>query len=335
MILIDSLYINNGGGKVLLDYLIESLESQEFEVFYLLDIRIYNSHPKIKSNNKVVYINPSIVERHKFYKSHLHSFKKILCFGNLPPTIRTSAIVYTYFHQKLFLEITHQISLKQKIVFKLKSAIFKYLQSNTNYWLVQTQVMEDSLCKKLNKNNSNVLKMPFYPPLIYEEFIVKESNTFLYVSSGSEHKNHKILLEAFKIFYDYFSIGKLHITVGREFIKLHQFINDLILAGYPIINHEFVERSKLAHLYKSCTYAIYPSLSESFGLGIIEAIENECDIIGADLPYTYAVCKPSLVFDPTNIESIAAVFQLAVENEVPHTEQLVFNEIDKLMELLN
>jgi hypothetical protein len=40
MILIDALYINNSGGKVLLDYLIEELEKTDKEVFYLLDERI-------------------------------------------------------------------------------------------------------------------------------------------------------------------------------------------------------------------------------------------------------------------------------------------------------
>jgi hypothetical protein len=52
------------------------------------------------------------------------------------------------------------------------------------------------------------------------------------------------------------------------------------------------------------------------------------------LPYTYAVCKPSLVFDPTNIESIADAFKLALTDEITSTEQLVFNEIDKLIALL-
>ena len=37
MILIDALYINNGGGKVLLDYLVEHLEVTNLPIYYLLD----------------------------------------------------------------------------------------------------------------------------------------------------------------------------------------------------------------------------------------------------------------------------------------------------------
>ena len=37
MILIDAVYINNSGGLVLLNYLIDTLESTNLKVYYLLD----------------------------------------------------------------------------------------------------------------------------------------------------------------------------------------------------------------------------------------------------------------------------------------------------------
>ena len=40
MLLIDAIYINTGGGKILLDYLIEELEKTDKQIFYLLDKRI-------------------------------------------------------------------------------------------------------------------------------------------------------------------------------------------------------------------------------------------------------------------------------------------------------
>lgn len=335
MILIDALYINNNGGKILLDYLIEVIEYRQLKVHYLLDERIKNSHPKIISN-EITYLKASLLKRHKFYKKNRTNFLKVLCFGNLSPSLKLKTEVFTYFHQKLFLEIPKGIPFKQKIIFKIKALLFQMLQQNTDFWLVQTQVMKDSfLMKTANMNKEKVLIIPFYPPLKKCATGNRKMETFVYVSSGSDHKNHFNLLEAFRKFYDVKKVGELHLTIGNEFKELNNIISKMTAEGYPIINHGFITRDLLGAIYSKATFSIYPSLSESFGLGIIEAIENQCDIIGADLPYTYAVCKPSLVFDPTNIESIAAVFQLAVENEMPHTEQLVFNEIDKLMELLN
>jgi glycosyltransferase involved in cell wall biosynthesis len=264
MILLDAIYINNSGGKILLDYLITKFESEKLSVFYLLDKRIKNNHPKINDSKNFIYLNASLLERHKFYKKNKSKFKKILCFGNLPPSIRTNAVVYTYFHQKLFLEIPNQIAFKQKLVFKLKSAIFTFFKKNTDFWLVQTKAMEESLSKKMNLKSS-IIKMPFYPELISSDTVIRELNSFLYVSSGSEHKNHKVLLEGFKHFYDENAVGTLHLTIDENFTELNQIITKLIKNGYPIINHGFVERSKLINLYKSCTFVIYPSLSESFG----------------------------------------------------------------------
>jgi glycosyltransferase involved in cell wall biosynthesis len=334
MILIDAIYINNSGGKILLDYLIEIFREEKFNVHFLLDERIINCHPEI-NNNEITYLRADLILRHKFYKVNKNKFSKVLCFGNLPPSLRLEAIVYTYFHQKLFLEIPKEIVFKQKIIFKIKILIFKILQKNTDFWIVQTQVMKDDfLAKSLKINNERVLIVPFYPSINKDMIEIRKKEVFVYVSSGSHHKNHYYLIEAFCEFFDDKKIGELHLTIGNEFKLLKKHIEVKIEEGYPIINHGFIPRELLGTIYGKSYFSIYPSLSESFGLGIIEAIENKCSIIGADLSYTYAVCKPSLVFDPTKVESILEAFQIAVAKEIPATEQLIFNEIDKLIALL-
>ena len=74
---------------------------------------------------------------------------------------------------------------------------------------------------------------------------------------------------------------------------------------------------------------------ESFGLGIIEGIENGCKVMGADLPYTYAICKPSISFNPKLVKSIIKAFETALNTKsIIKTEQLVFNEIDSIKRLI-
>jgi glycosyltransferase involved in cell wall biosynthesis len=332
-LLIDAVYINNSGGKILLDYLIESLEKQDFNVTYLLDERIRSNHPTINDNNHLVYLKASLKGRHAFYKANKHKFYKVLCFGNLPPSVRLKAIVYTYFHQKLFLEIPKQLPLKQKAVFFVKSVIFKFLKCNTDFWMVQTELMKQSLAKN-GISSKKILILPFYPALPCDLEKNKQEKTFLFVSSGAEHKNHEILLRAFAVHFDQFKTGSLHLTVSNEFIELHQTIEKYKVKNYPVFNHGFVKRELLAKLYNSCTFVVYPSLAESFGLGLIEGLENDCKIIGANLPYTSAVCNPSLVFDPTDLKSITKAFQIACTEKTKSSEQLVFNEIHTIIELL-
>ncbi len=132
MILIDAVYINMGGGKVLLDYLMSELENTDEKVFYLLDDRIQQDHVPIKKSNTVQYINPGIVQRTLFYKKNKNSFSSILCFGNYPPLYKTNAKVYTYFHQSLFLDLPDDLSLKQKMVYLLKTFILRSKINNTD-----------------------------------------------------------------------------------------------------------------------------------------------------------------------------------------------------------
>jgi glycosyltransferase involved in cell wall biosynthesis len=333
MILVDAIYINNSGGKILLDYLIEILEGSSLNICYLLDERIKGNHPKI-TNNKLVYLKAGLLRRHHFYRKNRGTFTKILCFGNLPPTLRLEGRVFTYFHQKLFLEVLEETPMKQKMIFYIKSFIFQYFRKNTDFWIVQTQAMKEIFLKKtIQIKSESVLVIPFYPPL---KSTVQQKSTavFVYVSSGNLHKNHFNLIRGFQLFFDREKKGELHLTIGDEFTELIDCISKMNEQGYPVINHGFVSRDLIAPIYAKANFAIYPSLSESFGLGIIEAIENHCEVVGADLPYIYAVCNPSLVFDPLNVEDIANVFKRAVEEKIPHTEQLVFNEIDQLIALL-
>lgn len=334
MILIDALYINNGGGKILLDYLIEKIENENLNIHFLLDQRIQNKHPFIV-NNQVTYLQASLLNRHKFYKTQAVNFSKILCFGNIPPTKKVTATVYTYFHQKLFLEIPKNTSPRDKIIFKIKTKIFMVLRKNTNFWIVQTESMKIKLGETLqNFKMENILTIPFYPNFVQKEKNREGKTKFLYVSSGAPHKNHYKLIEGFKIFYNSNKMSELHLTVGIEFKDLFYYIENTILEGIPIINHGFVKRNMLQNIYCESSYLIYPSLSESFGLGLVEAIECGCDILGANLPYTFAVCEPSLVFDPNNQFEISNAFRLTTHNNLKPTKQKIFNQIDDLLLLL-
>ena len=94
-------------------------------VFYLLDDRVQNNHIPVKQTNKVQFIKAGFVQRARFYENNKNAFASILCFGNYPPLYKTTAKVYTYFHQSLFLELPDDLSFKQKIIYGLKALILK------------------------------------------------------------------------------------------------------------------------------------------------------------------------------------------------------------------
>jgi glycosyltransferase involved in cell wall biosynthesis len=331
MLLLDSLYINNSGGKILLDYLVETLEENNIPTYYLFDDRCKMDYQSIPNARKR-FIKASLVNRYTFYKLRKDNFTKVFCFGNLPPVIHLDIPVFTYFHQPLFLDIPVSLSMLKEIEIKLKTLVLDGIKSNTNIWFVQSEYIKKRLASKYKIDLNHIKLMPFYPPLTSDKKIyTRRKDGFVYISNGERHKNHNNLINAFCTYFDKNKKGILHLTVGSKFPQLFKFINNKIDQGYPIINHGFVTRNDLVEIYQTNEYLIFPSLAESFGLGLVEAIENGCKVIGADLPYTYAVCNPSMIFDPLDLVSIEnAITESQCEN-VKKTDQLVFNQINEIL----
>jgi glycosyltransferase involved in cell wall biosynthesis len=333
MILLDAIYINNGGGRVLLNYLVETIEKSDLDVFYLLDNRIdENDFSLIKDKSK--YLKASIICRQIFYITNKNRFSKVFCFGNIPPLIKLSVPVYTYFHQKLFLKIPRELPFKEKVLFSMKKFYFKKTINKSDFWIVQSQLMKRELVSQYEMlTDENVLIIPFYPIIASQNEYERIKGNFLYVSGGAPHKNHLNLIHAFVNFYDKYNSGKLILTVSSEFNNLHSLLKELSIKGYPIENKGFLTSNELVKLYQQSEYFIYPSLSESFGLGLVEALENGCKIIGANLEYTFEICNPSIIFDPLDVKSIENAFENAIKNNIKMSEQLVFNEVDKLINI--
>lgn len=334
MVLLDAIYINNSGGKVLLDYLIENLEASGMHVHYLLDSRVFQNHPKINPGNDVTYLKSGLMSRHAFYKKNGNKFSKVLCFGNLPPSLKLNAKVSTYFHQQLFIKIPDDISLINKITIGIKMMVLHCIKKNTDRWIVQSENVRNGLSEKYNLKKETVQVIPFFPPLPPVDHVIKNKYKFVYISNVGTHKNHQRLIEGFCKFYDKFKIGELGLTISENATFEVGLIKSLQQRGYPIINFGFIGRNELSEIYASSEFLVFPSLSESFGLGLVEAIDSGCKVIGADLPYTYAVCQPSITFNPFSVDEIAEAFEKSLKPDIKPTIAKVHNQIEILIKLL-
>lgn len=333
MILLDAIFINNSGGKILLDYLIESLEKEDLPIHYLLDKRTEQSFKNIPTHKKT-FLEGSLIKRHFFYLKNKEKFSTVLCFGNIPPSIKISAKVYTYFHQMLFLDIPKNTPMFGKFIFSLKSSIVKFLTKNTNQFWVQSSLIGKKIEEKYKISSQNICILPFFPEFKPTKEIHKIKNRFCYVSNAPDHKNHKKLLEAFEKFYLSEKKGELIVTIDENFPQLLEKVKQMKVKGIPVHNLGFVPREKLLEVYYSSDFLIYPSLSESFGLAIAEAINCGCKVIGADLPYMHAACEPSFTFNPLEDESIVNAFYTAINQDLPISKSKIKNNISQIIEIL-
>jgi hypothetical protein len=333
MLLIDSLYINNSGGKVLLDYLVSELETRNIRPYYLFDARCINEYTNIPLERKV-YLKASLKERCKFYKEYRHKFSSIFCFGNIPPSVKLNIPVYTYFHNVSLLEAPSNYGFKEYILKYIKRQYIKLLSSNTSFFLAQSSFVKKLLCDKLDIAESKCIILPFFKEIDDKNNfeIKKNQNSFLYVSNGNTHKNHNNLLIAWEKLAINGFYPELHLTITPHFSGLIEKIDLLSNRGLKIFNHGFVNP---IDFYKKSQFVIYPSLTESFGLGLIEGIKFDCDVIASDREYVYNVVKPSKVFDPSSPQSIAQTVEYCLINEIEKTELVVKNQINELIELIS
>ena len=99
MILIDALNIRKGGGLVLLNYLISTLEKAEIE--YIVLVNNENKEPYLK---KVFFSGNYILSRNKFLKTCIqkHNPTTLFCFGNFAPNFNVqNCKVIVYVHNSL------------------------------------------------------------------------------------------------------------------------------------------------------------------------------------------------------------------------------------------
>lgn len=334
-ILIDALHITMGGGKVLLDYLVDKLLEQGVAFMLLRDIRC----KKLKNENQidsVVVLSDNWKDRWQFYAEHKNDFDFVLCFGNIPTPIKMKCPVYTYVHNVNLLKIPKEYSLKRKIVTWLKQKYISYYSKNTDGWIVQTSNTEDCLRRTLPCKGKVILQLPFYdisPDFFDLKFDRKQRKDYVLIGDYTGTRGHDELVKAWKILSKQGFKGRLHLTLsdGSHFPMV---VEDAIKEGADIVNHGIVSFDKIIELYGICKATIYPSKNESLGLGVIEAIYAGCDVIGADLPYLHSICVPSMTFKAGNVHSIVNAILRYERDNCRESKLMIMNQIDELVALV-
>ncbi len=334
MVLIDALFINKGGGAVLLQYLIEIIlaHPKKNNFFFLLDPRF--DKPAIPDKNFVV-INNKITDRIKFYKENKHKFTKVFCFANTPPPLKLNIPVYTYFHNQKLLEAPKQKFNPEFFRLYLKYLVVKLYNKNTDYYILQTPHMISELTRIGLKDTEHCLTIPFFDDRKYlaahTPFSQRVRDEFVFISNPSRQKNYPTLLDAWEYLLEKGYITKLHVTIDDTGPQLLKRVKELNAKGARIINHVYLDPREL---YFSCPYLIFPSIMESFGLPLIEAVDSGMKILASNLPYVYDVIVPSLTFEPYDKVSIADAVINALNTELRFPKLVTRNEVDRLVGLL-
>jgi glycosyltransferase involved in cell wall biosynthesis len=310
--------VHTGGGIVLLKSIIDNINanSSDIEITAILDRRVKDGLLSLSGLN-VIWVNRSIYSRFMIemeLKKMLSKEDTLLCFHGLPNLFKNKGRVIVFIQNRLLIQrkLPNGYGKIIRIRLFIERYIVKHFFQNVDEFIVQTQSMSDDLVLLLSndkkKQKPRITVFPFRNLYNYRNTnpIIKNDFDFVYVSSGDAHKNHSNLISSWNLLAREGIRPKLALTLSQEYVAILEDIrksrSDF---NTEIYNLGQISQLEVIRLYIKSGALIFPSLSESFGLPLLEASECKLPIVASERDFVRDVCIPTETFDPESPRSIA------------------------------
>ncbi|MEE9260882.1 MAG: glycosyltransferase family 1 protein [Candidatus Scalindua sediminis] len=179
--------------------------------------------------------------------------------------------------------------------------------------------------------NSNPL-----PSDVEKRLINIEPDTIkiLYVSHLIPYKGYDVIIKAAKRLREWKTRFKFIVTMDRvdwpEGYDLYLSMIEKFGLSKNLLILNRVPEDAVANLYKQCDIFMFPSLCESFGFPMVEAMGSGLPIVAAGTPVNKEICgKGALYYDPLDAEEAAQKVRLLIEDNAV-AEKLKQNAITQL-----
>ncbi|MER1868806.1 glycosyltransferase, partial [Proteus mirabilis] len=198
-----------------------------------------------------------------------------------------------------------------------------------DYLIVQAEWLKESIIKKLNFPRKNIFiikpKVNINPnknfTIVNNTLKNKDFNILFYPAYGHEYKNHKIIIDSIKeIGIKYLEKNNVRIVFTiEENHKLAQEIKKTSLNKYFIFTGK-ISREKVFYYYRLAKIVLFPSVLETYGLPLKEALVLNKNIIVSRLPYAEEVLSnynKAIFCNPYNrIDWISNIKKLLENKEI-------------------
>ncbi len=233
----------------------------------------------------------------------------VLCFGNLPPLFPVAGRVAVFIQNRYLLEPleTRAFSSKSRMRIAVERRWLRARARAAERIIVQTPSMQAIVRRSLGME-ATIWPFVDAPAADAERRPVADRRyDFLYVATPEAHKNHAALLDAWRLLAERGNLPSLCLTLNRASAPVLIGRIDQLKSrhGVRIDCIEPVPPEAMPALYKSAGALVFPSLSESFGLPLVEARAYGLAIVAAERDYVRDVVEPDQTFDPGSALSIA------------------------------
>lgn len=230
----------------------------------------------------------------------------VLCFHGLPPLFPLRGRVVLFLQNRILIN-QNAISgypLRTKSRLWLERLVLRTCSFFVDKFIVQTPSMARDT-KKMLGDKIDIVVLPFVAQKNCELDTQEIAFEFVYVASDEAHKNHVNLLEAWCLLAEAGLKPSLALTVPRKSVLSDKIKDYNKENGLNIRNFGTLPTSEIHRLYRSSVALIYPSITESLGLPLIEAAQHGLPILAPEMDYVRDVVDPVQTFDPLSPVSIA------------------------------
>lgn len=280
------------------------------DVVFIMDERM--DVTVLNGTEGIIKVRPTIWSRLKneiCIRGIIKNAKRVLCMGSLPPLLGRNDEIIVFMQNRYLLDKCIKSSLPMNVRMRLwiEQLWLRMRCDKVSRFVVQTDTMANFLLSTYHKSADII---PFIPNKMTEEdaVAVRESEyDFIYVASGEAHKNHMNLVKAWTKLAGMGLHPKLCLTISKQrFPDLCAWIEgEKDRYGLDITNMGELEYDQVQELYRLSRTLIYPSLFESFGLPLIEAVSYGIPVLAADRDYVHDLMIDVKTFDAASPESIA------------------------------
>ena len=320
--------VHTGGGRVLLEALDAASAGRIDQA--IIDHRMHAVSPAFSREATLLVhnrIGSRLYAEWRLWRSACAG-DTVLCLHSLPPLLPLRARVVVLIQNKLLLERSPltDFAWKTRLRIAIERLWGKHLQSHCDRYIVQTPSMARALAAWL-RCPVPVVVLAFAAQATQAASDAQPSADtaakqfdFVYVASGEVHKNHLRLLQAWRLLADAGLRPTLALTVDAQ--RYPELARDIeshaSQRSLNIVNLGALTGTEVERLYRRAAALVYPSLTESLGLPLIEAARYGLPIVASELDYVRDVASPVQTFDALSALSMArALRRFLGQTELP------------------
>jgi glycosyltransferase involved in cell wall biosynthesis len=231
----------------------------------------------------------------------------LLVLGDIPLRTRNRQVVLV--HTTHAVRDTPGTDLVSRLKFAVMRKIVRLNSGHVDLFIVQSDDMRDSLERLLRGARERIHVIPPPPPSwlleadLHRQGRKKKGDLgaplqLFYPASPYPHKNHALLRSLAENQAFSWPVEKLFMTISTgEFGLAHK--------GYECIGR--LDTNGVLRHYGFVDGLLFPSLTETVGLPLLEAMHVGLPVVCADLPYARRLCRETAIyFDPHDPSSLVS-----------------------------